>query len=237
MLKSRYLLLILSMLVFFSIFWFTQNLEYLSFPKNRKLVLFMNGSLYGYVSIKSLCLMLVFPYLIFSLLFSKKEQIISLVREKNRLQAYHKIVKETVIATLLFVVLYLSVNLIYSFIFLSNKLLITTHFYAGMLFFSLLLFFFYLSIGFIFRIIYDFTASTGKALIFGAFIMCIFYLVDWVILEGIYWTPLHNLNFFDLWLQNGSILSEVPFILISSTTLSFILYLLSSNIFIKKDFY
>ncbi|ARM71672.1 TPA_asm: hypothetical protein GIN74_12445 [Listeria monocytogenes] len=237
MLKNRYFLLILSMFLFFSIFWFTQNLEYLSFPKNRELVLIMNGSLYGYISIKSLCLMLVFPYLIFLLLFSKKEQIVSLVREKNRLQAYHKIVKDTVIATILFVGLYLSVNLVYSFIFLSNKLLIATHFYSGILFYLLLLFLFYLAIGFLFRIIYDITASNGQALIFGSFVMCLFYLIDWIILNGIYWTPLHTLNFFDLWLQNGPMISEIPFILIPYAAVALILYLLSSNIFIKKDFY
>lgn len=134
MLKSRYFLLIFSMFLFFSVFWFTQNMEYLSFPKNRELVLIMNGSLYGYISIKSLCLMLVFPYLIFLLLFSKKEQIVALAREKNRLRFYHKILKDTVIATVLFVGLYLSINLLYSFIFLSNKLLTATHFYSGIFF-------------------------------------------------------------------------------------------------------
>ncbi|TYV45322.1 WxPxxD family membrane protein [Listeria monocytogenes] len=237
MLKSRYFLLIFSMFLFFSVFWFTQNMDYLSFPKNRELVLIMNGSLYGYISIKSLCLMLVFPYLIFLLLFSKKEQIVALAREKNRLRFYHKILKDTVIATVLFVGLYLSVNLLYSFIFLSNKLLTATHFYSGIFFFFLLLVLFYLAIGFLFRIIYDLTTSTGQALIFGAFVICIVYLIDWIILEGIYWTPLHNLNFFDLWLQNGSISSDIPFILIPNAAVAFILYLISSNTFIKKDFY
>ncbi|EMF9992562.1 WxPxxD family membrane protein, partial [Listeria monocytogenes] len=231
MLKSRYFLLIFSMFIFFSVFWFTQNMEYLSFPKNRELVLIMNGSLYGYVSIKSLCLMLVFPYLIFLLLFSKKEQIVALAREKNRLRFYHTILKDTVIATVLFVGLYLSVNLLYSFIFLSNKLLTATHFYSGIFFYFLLLFLFYLAIGFLFRIIYDLTASTGQALIFGAFMICIFYLIDWIILEGIYWTPLHNLNFFDVWLQNGFMSSDIPFILIPNAAVAFILYLISSNIF------
>ncbi|EAF8930294.1 hypothetical protein A2G31_14805, partial [Listeria monocytogenes] len=74
-------------------------------------------------------------------------------------------------------------------------------------------------------------------LIFGAFVICIVYLIDWIILEGIYWTPLHNLNFFDLWLQNGSISSDIPFILIPNAAVAFILYLISSNTFIKKDFY
>ncbi|EAF6298617.1 hypothetical protein AS070_13620, partial [Listeria monocytogenes] len=101
----------------------------------------------------------------------------------------------------------------------------------------LLLVLFYLAIGFLFRIIYDLTTSTGQALIFGAFVICIVYLIDWIILEGIYWTPLHNLNFFDLWLQNGSISSDIPFILISNAAVAFILYLISSNTFIKKDFY
>ncbi|HHQ1282182.1 TPA: WxPxxD family membrane protein, partial [Listeria innocua] len=66
--------------------------------------------------------------------------------------------------------------------------------------------------------------------------ICIFYLIDWIILEGIYWTPLHNLNAFDLWLQNGSMSSEIPFILIPNAAVAFILYLISSNIFLKKDF-
>lgn len=237
MLKNRYFLLILSMVLFFSVFWFTQNLEYLKFPKNTELVLFMNGSLYGYASIKSLCLMLVFPYLIFLLLFSKKERIVSLVREKNRIQAHHKIVKNTIIATVLYVGIYLSVNLFFSFLFLGNKLLTATNFYSGILFYLLLLFLFYLTIGFLFRIIYDITASIGQALIFEAFAMCLFYLIDWIILEGLYWTPLHTLNFFDLWLQNGPMISEIPYVLIPNVATALILYLLSSNIFIKKDFY
>lgn len=237
MLKSRYFLLILSMFLFFSVFWFTQNLEYLRFPKNTELVLIMNGSLYGYISIKSLCLMLVFPYLIFLLLFSRKRQIVSLVREKNRLYAYHAIVKDTITATVLFVGLYLSVNLLYSLLFLRNELLVATHFYSGILFYFLLVFLFYLAIGFLFRIIFDFSNSTGQALIFGAFVMCIFYLIDWIILEGIYWTPLHDLNFFDIWLQNGPLISKIPFTLIPSAVVTLVLYLFSSNIFIKKDFY
>ncbi|AHI54649.1 WxPxxD family membrane protein [Listeria ivanovii] len=237
MLKSRYFLLILSMFLFFSVFWFTQNWQFLKFPKSEELVLLMNGSLYGYSSIKSLCLMLVFPYLIFLLLFSKKEQIISLVREKKRLHAYHKIMKDTIIASSLYVGIYSSVNLIFAFIFASHKFLITTHFYSGILVFFLMLFSFYLAIGLLFRIIYDITNSTGQALIFGAFAMCLFYLIDWIILNGIYWTPLHTLNFFDLWLQNGPKLPEIPFILIPGAAIALILYLLSSNIFIEKDFY
>lgn len=224
-------------LIFFFVFvWFMQNNSLISDLSYGNLVL-MNNSAFGYNSLLAYCVIYPIIYLIFMNLMIPYEDHFTIVRHRNRSSLLKKMIFKIIITSFLFSFIHTSINIILTvYYFKINMIFSNSQFLYGSLLNLGSLTLFFIVVGFIYKIFYDIRNSVSLATLGTYLIIGTIYFFGKLLIPPDIWTPDKDLTILILMLEDLISSSGLLLIFMRQIGEVFILYLIASSIYFRKDF-
>jgi hypothetical protein len=235
MMKIKTAIYITCTLLFFILVWLGQNINYLSFPTFETLLL-MNNSAFGYSSMMAHSLFYTIPYLLVLNILFPIEKYFTLYRWYKRELMYQSIFVGIIYTALLYSFLHTFVNLLFTYTFLGSNLISKTNFILICVMSLINLFLFYLSVGLFYRVLVDKTQSFALSIFMCFTLMGVLFFAGKLYLPVALWNPLKDLVVYSKLIEDSWNTSQLVFVFFRQIGLVVFLYLISSWIFLRRDF-
>ncbi|MGP7817836.1 WxPxxD family membrane protein [Niallia sp. 01092] len=226
---KKYVISVLIVLLFFSIIWYMQNDTFIS-SSNDNILLIMNGSLQGYSSLRVLTI-LSLVFLLFMNILAIKEETSYLTRKSDRVKLFHGHIANIFFSSLLFVGSFLIVNVVFTFIFIGNDIMLDHNFYIITFLNGVAMVFLYWWIGILDKILEDWFHSKNIAIVITFILVALSYFI-----ETPFWVPIEDIRIYEMLLSDVWDFTILSFIYIRQLGLAIILYIVGKIIFNEKDF-
>lgn len=232
--KTITLIVLFSM--FLIIFWYIQNSTFLNSKSNytsNHILLNLNGSVQGFVSLLAYAVYYALFYLLFMNMRLKKERPAFIVTHITRSKFYRLRTVSILASSGWFAFTISSVNLGLTYLFVGNKTLSDHQFYLIILLNGVAIMFFYGWIGLLEKAIEDYINSFNVAVLltFVLIGLSYFFLKNLVL-----WLPIKDMRVSEALLTHEWNLVDVMFVFLRQMGFVVAIYLLGSTIFNKKDF-
>lgn len=233
--KTKRLLLILIIAMLFSVVWFSQNSNYIGNSSFQN-ILYMNNSAFGYNSIMAYTLFYIVPFLILLTNFFLTDHPYSIVRAVKRKSYYMKTFYKIFLVSIIFSLTHGLINILYTYIFFDSNLLNEVNFLSISVLNVICLVLFYTSIGILFRAIYDSSNALGVSLFLVYIIVGGSFFVVKLFFPHSLWVPYNDLMIYTNLLEKNWSSFDLIVVYLRQAIVIFILYLIGSSVFLKRDY-
>jgi hypothetical protein len=222
-------LFVVIILFIFAFNWFMQNNGYIGLI-NEDILIYMNGSLQGFSSLRSFVVYLLI-YLLFMNLRTTKEETIFIIRSGGRKKLFNERTFSIFFSSILFATCFSLVNLLMTLLFIGNQRMILDNFYFITLLNWLGMVLFYWWIGMLEKTIEDKINSMNIAIIVTFILIALSYFIKMPL-----WLPIKDMHIYESVLTKRWSMLDVFLVYVRQFGLVIVFYLIGNLVFSEKDF-
>lgn len=216
---------------FFILFWLMQNGKFINLD-NKVVLLYMNGSLQGFNSLRAYAVYYVVLFLLFMNMRLRKERSTYIVLFKNRTEFYVKRSLSVLVSACLFSFTISMTNVFLTYLFVGPQAMVKNEFFTISLLNGLSMAFFYSWIGLLGKSLEDKTHSYSISVITTFIAVGLSYFLA----DKIPWVPIKDMKIYEALLTNKWNSTDLLFVFIRQIGLVVTIFLLGLIIIKEKDF-